>query len=83
MIKGNESDVGNIDFEIQAYGGDKFLCFTLIWTSIIVQSLQPDVQLRWGLGQNVAFEMDKWFLCWKIKIEYRRHVTHSPWSCHI
>ena len=30
MIKGNESDVGNIDFEIQVYGGDKFLCFTLI-----------------------------------------------------
>ena len=30
MIKGNESDVGNIDFELQAKRGDKFLCFTLI-----------------------------------------------------
>ena len=29
MIKGNESDVGNIDFELQATRGDKFLCFTL------------------------------------------------------
>ena len=33
MIKGNESDVGNIDFELQAKGGDKFLCFTLLGTS--------------------------------------------------
>ena len=24
MIKGNESDVGNIDFELQTYRGDKF-----------------------------------------------------------
>ena len=29
MIKGNESDVGNIDFELQATRGDEFLCFTL------------------------------------------------------
>ena len=29
MIKGNESDVGKIDFELQAKRGDKFLCFTL------------------------------------------------------
>ena len=29
MIKGNESDVGNIDFELQAKRGDKFLCFIL------------------------------------------------------
>ena len=26
MIKGNESDVRNIDFELQAKKGDKFLC---------------------------------------------------------
>ena len=31
MIKGNESDVGNIDFELQANRGDKFLCFTLFF----------------------------------------------------
>ena len=29
MIKGNESDVGNIDLELQAKRGDKFLCFTM------------------------------------------------------
>ena len=29
MIKGNESDVGNIDFELQTKRGDKFLCFPL------------------------------------------------------
>ena len=29
MIKWNESDVGNIDFELQAKRGDKFLCLTL------------------------------------------------------
>ena len=29
MIKGNESDVGNIDFELQAERSDKFVCFTL------------------------------------------------------
>ena len=27
--QGNESDVGNIDFELQPKKGDKFLCFTL------------------------------------------------------
>ena len=29
MIKGNESDVGDIDFELQAKRGDKFLYFAL------------------------------------------------------
>ena len=29
MIKGNELDVGNIDFELQGKRGGKFLCFTL------------------------------------------------------
>ena len=33
MIKGNESDVGNIDFELQAKRDDKFLCFTLFLNS--------------------------------------------------
>ena len=31
MIEGNESDVGDIDFELQAKRGDKFLCFTMFW----------------------------------------------------
>ena len=33
MIKGNESDVGNIDFELQATRDDKFLCCTLFWAT--------------------------------------------------
>ena len=31
MIKGNESDVGNIDIELQAYRSDKFLCFFIVF----------------------------------------------------
>ena len=59
MIKGNESDVGNIDFELQAKSGDEFLCFTLFrkFKELFI-SLQPDVPLRWSLDQNVAFYMD-------------------------
>ena len=30
MIKGNDSDVGNIDFALYAKRSDKFLCFTFI-----------------------------------------------------
>ena len=44
MIKGNESDDGNIDFELQAKIDDKCLCiilFSNIKESVI--SLQPDV----------------------------------------
>ena len=33
MIKGNESDVGNIDFELQAKTGDKCLYFILFLAS--------------------------------------------------
>ena len=44
MIKGNESDVGNIDFKLQAKRGDKFLCFTFFLNiKELFISLQPDV----------------------------------------
>ena len=33
MIKGNELDVGNIGFELQAKTGEKHLCFILFFTS--------------------------------------------------
>ena len=63
MIKGNESNVGNIDFELQAKSGDKFLCFTLFLNfSELFISLQPYVRLRWGSDHNVAFLMDKGFI---------------------
>ena len=44
MIKGNESDVGNIDIELQAKIGDKcvsIILFLNVKESVI--SLQPDV----------------------------------------
>ena len=60
MIKGNESDVRNTDFALQAQRNDKFLCFTLFLNfKELFISLQPDVQLRWDLDQNVAFQMKK------------------------
>ena len=31
-IKGNKSDIGHVDFELHAYRGDKFVCFTLFLT---------------------------------------------------
>ena len=56
MIKGNESDVGNIDFELQAKRGDKFLCFPIAFElKELFIFLQPDVRLRLVLNQNVAF----------------------------
>ena len=56
MIKGNESDVGNIDFDLQTKRRDKVLCFTLFLNvKELFISLQPDVELIWGLDQDVAF----------------------------
>ena len=63
MIKGNESDVGNIDFELQAKRGGNFSCFTLFLSfKGLSISQQPYVQLRWGLNQDVAFKMDKYVI---------------------
>ena len=57
MIKGNESDDGNIDFELQANKGHKCLRILLIFNiQELVISLQADVRLRWGLDQTVAFK---------------------------
>ena len=39
MIKGNESDVENIGFELQAKRGDKFLCFTLCFTLFLIHRI--------------------------------------------
>ena len=60
MIKGNDSDVGNIDFELQAKRGDEFLCFILFLNFLkLFIYLQPDVRLRWGVDQDAAFQMNK------------------------
>ena len=56
MITRNESDVGNIDFELQAKKGDKFSCFIVFLNvKALFISLQPHVRLKWALDQNVVF----------------------------
>ena len=78
MVKGNESDVRSIDFELQAKIGGKCLCIVLSLNfKELVISLQLKVRLWWGLDQNAALQIDKWL------IEYCWYVTHFPWSCHI
>ena len=63
MIKRNELEVGNTDFELQDKRGETLLCFTLFLNfKKLFISLQLDVLLRCGLDQNVAFLMDKWFI---------------------
>ena len=56
MIKGNESDVGNIDFELQTKKGDKFLCFSLFlnYKELFSYLCKPDVGLRCGLEQKCS-----------------------------
>ena len=53
MIKRNESDVGDVVFKILAKTVVRFLCFVFgIDKSFI--TLEPDIQLQWGLHQNEA-----------------------------
>ena len=53
MIKRNESDVGNIDFELQIKRVDKFSCFiSFLNVKEFVISLQSEV--RWGLDPDFA-----------------------------
>ena len=54
MIKGNESDVRNINFELQAKRGDKFFTLFLNFKEFPI-SLQPDIWFRCSLDENVAF----------------------------
>ena len=59
MIKGIESDVGNIDFELQAKRGDEVLFYIVEELQRIVHMSATrcpiEIQLRWSLDQNVAF----------------------------
>ena len=57
MIKRDESDVVNIEFELQT----KMFSIVLSFEELIIH-LQPVVRLTWGLDQNVAFKMDKCFI---------------------
>ena len=50
MIKGDESHVKNIDFELRAKRGLKILMFYIVFEfKELFISLQPDVRLRWGV----------------------------------
>ena len=81
MIKGNQLDVRNIDFDYRPKS-DKFLLFTLFlnFTELVI-SLQPNVWLRWGLEQDVPFQMDKLFF---MKNQNWMSLTCDsfPWFCH-
>ena len=81
--RGNESDVRNIHFELHAKTIDKFLCFTLflnLKNCSYLCNQMSDCDDVW-----VIMKLFKWTnnLYWKIKFEYCRHVTHSPWSCQL
>ena len=52
MIKGDESDVGNIDFELQLQIDINIFYF---YRQLTIRTLQPEIHLPRGLDQNVAF----------------------------
>ena len=83
MIKGNESDVRNIDFELEAKKGEKLLCFTLFFELTNCSYLCNQMS-GWD-GVWIKMEFFEWtsHSYWKVKTEFCRHETHSPWSCHI
>ena len=63
MIEKCESEVTNIDFDLNTKKGDKFFCFTLY--KYVIQLFifeKPEVCLQWGWNQTVAFEMVKQFI---------------------
>ena len=82
MIKGNESDVENIDFDLQAWRGDKFLCFTLFWTSKNCSYLYNQM-FDWDrLESKCSILNGQVNYIKKSKLNIVK-VTHSPWVCHI
>ena len=54
MIKGNESDDGNINFELQAKRGNKFLCFTLFLILKIVRFYGTRCPIEMGFGSKCS-----------------------------
>ena len=58
MVKGNESDVTNIDFELQTERSNKFICLGL-QRSAIISATKCLLAIRFGWGENEAFQMDK------------------------
>ena len=55
VIKQNESELADIDFEIQAIIAFNFLCIWLFRASLTMAiSMEPQVQFQWGFHQNIA-----------------------------
>ena len=56
IIKGNKSDVRNINFELQTERGDKFLCFTLflIEGQRIVHIFATRCPIEMGFGSSCS-----------------------------
>ena len=59
MIKGNESDVKNIGFELQAKRGDKFLCFTLFLIQRIGHISAARCLIEIGFGSKCSIFIEK------------------------
>ena len=54
--EGNESDVWNINFELQVKRGDKFACFTFVFELYrIIHISVARCLIEMGLDQNVVF----------------------------
>ena len=53
VIKQNQSEVGNIDFN----KAENVFCFPLFLASFNCSSLEPIDQIQWGFLQNVAVKM--------------------------
>ena len=78
MIKGNESDVGNIDFWVTCFESWQILMFYIIFElQRIVYISVTRYQIEMGFGSKYSIFNVQMILYWKIKIEYCQHVTHS------
>ena len=55
MIKWNESDVADVAFEIWAKKESQLFVLFVLRVDKLLITLQPEIQLLWGLHQNVAF----------------------------
>ena len=83
MIKGNESDVGNIDFVLQAYKEvTNSYVLHYFWTTENGHISATRYPIEIGFESKCSILNVKSDLYWKIKIKYCRHMTHSPSSCH-
>ena len=81
-------EVGNINFELQTYKGDKFVCFTLFLKfKELSISPQPSVRLRWDLNQHVTHSawlchnfVQKWYVyIFPITVQKKLHQSRPTY----